>query len=141
MLAEAHALYGAGIEGRADISAITRARIAAGARIGATDHERATALRQGLTRRMAGAMDSIDALIQPVTPDDPPIISEIDPLDFLRSPLLTAPANIAGFPAISVPCGLSARGLPMAVQIMGRRGGDSTVLRIAHAFESFAASA
>ena len=46
------------------------------------------------------------------------------------------PANLAGLPAASVPCGLDERGLPVGLQILGRRFGDATVLRAAAAFEA-----
>jgi aspartyl-tRNA(Asn)/glutamyl-tRNA(Gln) amidotransferase subunit A len=45
------------------------------------------------------------------------------------------PFNIAGVPAISLPCGLSAEGLPIGLQIAGRPFGEPTVLRAAHAYE------
>jgi aspartyl-tRNA(Asn)/glutamyl-tRNA(Gln) amidotransferase subunit A len=46
----------------------------------------------------------------------------------------TIPANLAGLPAISVPCGL-ADGLPVGLQLIGRRCGKTTLLRAAHAYE------
>jgi len=48
--------------------------------------------------------------------------------------ILTIPANLAGIPAISVPCGM-AEGLPIGLQIIGKALDESTVLRVAHAFE------
>lgn len=47
---------------------------------------------------------------------------------------LTRPANATGLPAISVPCGRTASGLPIGLQIMGRLMGDSTVLAMAHQY-------
>ena len=43
--------------------------------------------------------------------------------------------TVTGSPAISVPCGFTEQGLPTGVQIVGRRGDDLGVLRLAHAFE------
>jgi amidase len=43
--------------------------------------------------------------------------------------------TVTGSPAISVPCGFTEQGLPIGVQIVGRRGDDLGVLRLAHAFE------
>ena len=43
--------------------------------------------------------------------------------------------TVTGSPAISVPCGFTEQGLPVGVQIVGRRGDDPGVLRLAHAFE------
>lgn len=49
---------------------------------------------------------------------------------------LTRPANVSGLPAISLPCGFSSERLPIGLQIIGRRDGDASVLRVAHAYES-----
>ena len=47
----------------------------------------------------------------------------------------TRPYNITGFPAISVPCGFSAEGMPIGLQLAGRPFDEETVLRAAHAYE------
>jgi aspartyl-tRNA(Asn)/glutamyl-tRNA(Gln) amidotransferase subunit A len=52
--------------------------------------------------------------------------------------LLTYPFNLTGQPAISVPCGFSAEGLPIGLQIVGRRHADAIVLRAAAAYEEAA---
>ena len=48
---------------------------------------------------------------------------------------MTIPVNLAGVPAITVPCGFSENGLPIGLQIIGKHFDESTVYRIAHAFE------
>ncbi len=48
---------------------------------------------------------------------------------------LTYPYNLTGLPAISVPCGFDRDGLPIGLQIAGRPFDESTVLRVAHAYE------
>ena len=56
----------------------------------------------------------------------------------MASPLsyiLTLIEALAGLPAISLPCGHTAKGLPIGLQIAGRPGGDETVLKMAHAYE------
>ncbi|MGH2677537.1 MAG: amidase family protein, partial [Actinomycetota bacterium] len=58
-----------------------------------------------------------------------------DPLAMYLSDIFTIPSNLAGNPAISVPCGVDERGLPVGLQLMGRHLDESTVLRAAHAFE------
>ena len=47
----------------------------------------------------------------------------------------TTPAALAGTPALAVPCGFSGAGLPLSLQIIGRRFDDATVLRVGHAYE------
>ncbi len=48
---------------------------------------------------------------------------------------LTRPFNALGLPALSVPCGFSADGRPLAVQLVGRPFAEATLLRIGHAYE------
>jgi aspartyl-tRNA(Asn)/glutamyl-tRNA(Gln) amidotransferase subunit A len=62
-----------------------------------------------------------------------------DPLSMYLSDVLTVPANLAGVPAISVPCGTSA-GMPVGLQIMGRWFEDERVVDAAFAFEQGGAS-
>ena len=50
----------------------------------------------------------------------------------------TYPFNLTQQPAVSVPCGLTAAGLPVGLQIVGPRGADALVLRAAHAYETAA---
>jgi aspartyl-tRNA(Asn)/glutamyl-tRNA(Gln) amidotransferase subunit A len=58
-----------------------------------------------------------------------------DPLTMYLNDICTIPANLAGLPAISVPCGL-ADGMPVGLQIIGKAFDEATILRVAHAFEA-----
>ncbi len=57
-----------------------------------------------------------------------------DPLTMYANDILTIPVNLAGVPAISVPCGLS-NGLPVGLQIIGKAFDESTIYRVAHSYE------
>jgi len=57
-----------------------------------------------------------------------------DPLSMYLADILTVPANLAGIPAISVPCGKS-EGMPVGLQIMGRMFADERVVDVAYAYE------
>ncbi len=57
-----------------------------------------------------------------------------DPLTMYLNDIYTIPVNLAGIPAISVPCGL-VDGMPVGLQIIGKAFDESTILRVAHAFE------
>jgi aspartyl-tRNA(Asn)/glutamyl-tRNA(Gln) amidotransferase subunit A len=59
--------------------------------------------------------------------------SEIGLADFVRH---TWPANVTGQPALTLPCGLSPRGLPIGIELLGRPFAEATLLRIGHAFET-----
>ena len=77
-----------------------------------------------------------DVLVTPTSPTTAfPIGAKTqDPLQMYLSDICTIPANIAGIPAISVPCGM-ADGLPVGLQIMAPALGEETLLRAAHAYE------
>jgi aspartyl-tRNA(Asn)/glutamyl-tRNA(Gln) amidotransferase subunit A len=61
-----------------------------------------------------------------------------DPLSMYLADILTVPANLAGVPAISVPCG-TVDGLPVGLQLMGRPFDDEGVVDVAAAYEGAAA--
>ena len=137
MMSEAFAIHGRAFRARAaEVSATTRARISLGAMIRAEDYVRAQKTRRVLARATARAMERHDVLVYPAALGDPPPVDGIGTFYFLRTPLITAPANVAGVPAASVRCGMSRAGLPMGFQVTGRLFGDATVLRVAHAFEA-----
>lgn len=77
-----------------------------------------------------------DVVIGPTTPTTAFKIGEKadDPLTMYANDLCTIPVNLAGLPALSVPCGLS-EGLPVGLQIIGKAFDEATILRVAHAFE------
>ncbi|MCI3923113.1 Asp-tRNA(Asn)/Glu-tRNA(Gln) amidotransferase subunit GatA [Paenibacillus sp. TRM 82003] len=58
-----------------------------------------------------------------------------DPLTMYLNDIFSIPVNLAGVPAISVPCGKDPAGMPIGLQLIGKPFGESTVLRAAHAFE------
>jgi aspartyl-tRNA(Asn)/glutamyl-tRNA(Gln) amidotransferase subunit A len=58
-----------------------------------------------------------------------------DPLAMYLNDVYTVPANLAGLPGISVPCGFDGRKLPIGLQLIGRPFDEETLLRLAHAAE------
>ncbi|WP_284644268.1 Asp-tRNA(Asn)/Glu-tRNA(Gln) amidotransferase subunit GatA [Paenibacillus silviterrae] len=80
--------------------------------------------------------ENYDVVIGPTTPTPAfRIGAQVnDPLTMYLNDIVTIPVNLAGVPAISVPCGF-ADGLPVGLQIIGKPLDEMTVLRVAHAFE------
>ncbi|GIO07966.1 glutamyl-tRNA(Gln) amidotransferase subunit A [Brevibacillus reuszeri] len=78
-----------------------------------------------------------DVILHPTTPSTAFKIGENadDPVKMYLEDICTVPVNLAGLPAISVPCGFAKSGLPIGLQIVGRAFDESTVLRVAHAYE------
>lgn len=84
----------------------------------------------------AGAFESVDVLLTPTTPSTAFKIGEKnnDPLSMYLEDLFTVSANVAGLPAISVPCGESI-GLPVGMHLVGRAFDEATLLGVARAYE------
>jgi aspartyl-tRNA(Asn)/glutamyl-tRNA(Gln) amidotransferase subunit A len=87
--------------------------------------------------------EKVDVLMNPVTPTPAFKIGEKtqDPLKMYLSDVLTVPANLAGLPAISVPCGLAKRegkDLPVGLQIIGDQKQDGLVLSVAKQYQKLA---
>ncbi len=78
-----------------------------------------------------------DALISPTTPTTAFKIGEVsDPLEMYYGDIFTVPVNIAGIPAISIPCGFDSQKLPIGLQIMGPYFGEGKLLQIAYTLEN-----
>ena len=80
---------------------------------------------------------SHDAVVTPVSPTVAFKIGEKmdDPLKMYLSDIFTISANLAGIPGISIPCGYSREGLPIGLQILAKAFDETTLLRIAYAYE------
>jgi aspartyl-tRNA(Asn)/glutamyl-tRNA(Gln) amidotransferase subunit A len=140
--AEAHAYHAEFIAKSPELyQPETLARLRAGANIGTVAYIQG---RQQLdrTRRTIGEVfRKVDAIVTPTCPIGPPPIAEFGPdrngsADFVaRNIQDTSPFNVYGWPTISVPCGFTASGLPIGLQISGPNGRDAVVLQVAYAYE------
>jgi aspartyl-tRNA(Asn)/glutamyl-tRNA(Gln) amidotransferase subunit A len=93
-------------------------------------------VRTLMIRDFAAAFARFDVLLTPTSPTVAFPIGEksSDPVAMYLSDVYTIPVNLAGIPALSVPCGL-VDGLPVGLQLMGSHFAESTLLRCAYAFE------
>lgn len=98
---------------------------------------KAQAVRTLVCRDFAAAFREVDLIVTPATPTPAFRLGEKseDPLQMYLSDIFTISANLAGLPAIALPCGFSTTGLPIGVQLIGRAFEEETVLRAAHAYE------
>jgi len=115
---------------------IAHDRLVLGAFIGAADYIQALRLRAKLTAEVVSALCRCDVLITAGSFDVAPPIRMVPKYSILTRPLLPAPFNLSGHPAISVCCGFNASGLPLGLQIAGRAFDEETVLKVAHAYEA-----
>jgi len=83
------------------------------------------------------AFAACDVIATPVSPTAAFTVGEKldDPLRMYLSDIFTISINLAGVPAISVPCGFTSAGLPIGLQLIGRHFDEGTILRVAHAYE------
>ena len=84
------------------------------------------------------AFKKVDCIISPTCPSPAFKIGEkiTDPLEMYLSDIYTIPANLAGIPGISIPCGFTTTGLPIGMQIMGKHFEEEKILKIAKLFEN-----
>jgi aspartyl-tRNA(Asn)/glutamyl-tRNA(Gln) amidotransferase subunit A len=126
----------------ADYSADVRAGFLVGQLILGKHYIKAQRLRSLIRQEMAAVLRRIDALVTPTVPIAAPRIGqttvEVGPErveTMWALSRLTRPANLTGFPALSVPCGFTQGGLPIGLQLTGRPFAEATILQIAHAYE------
>jgi aspartyl-tRNA(Asn)/glutamyl-tRNA(Gln) amidotransferase subunit A len=93
-------------------------------------------VRTLVRREFEAAFARVDLLAAPTTPGVAFTHgAKADPLAMYMNDVYTIPASMTGLPAISVPCGFSAAGLPIGLQLIGRALDEATLLRAAHAYE------
>ena len=101
---------------------------------------KAQKVRALIARDFTQGFEKVDCLLTPTAPSAAFMIGEKqeDPVAMYLNDVFTVPANLAGLPAVSVPAGLSADGLPLGLQITGRAFDEETVLRVGDVLETAA---
>ena len=113
-----------------------RRRLEDGAKTTSTDYILARRTQAEAKKRFEQFFESYDFLILPTTPIPAPTIEGHDAIAQAgRLTRFTAPFNLAGLPALSLPCGFTQAGLPIGLQIVSRAWADAKVLNLGYAFE------
>ncbi|MFL6312037.1 MAG: Asp-tRNA(Asn)/Glu-tRNA(Gln) amidotransferase subunit GatA [Terriglobales bacterium] len=99
---------------------------------------KAQRVRTLLTRDFEQAFQKVDAIVTPTAPTPAFKLGEKsdDPLSMYLADIYTVTADLAGIPGISVPCGHTASGLPIGLQVLGKHFDESTALRVASFIEN-----
>jgi len=102
---------------------------------------KAQKVRALVARDFARAFSEVDAVVTPVSPFPAFKLGEKvnDPLAMYLSDIYTITGDLAGIPCMSVPCGRTAEGLPVGMQLLTRHFDETTMFRLADAFEKAAA--
>jgi len=105
-----------------------------------TYYVKACQVRTLIRRDFERAFAEVDVIVTPTAPTTafPLGAKAADPVAMYVSDLFTIPANLAGLPALSMPCGVDPDGLPIGLQIMGPPFGEEAVLRAAYTYEQLA---
>jgi aspartyl-tRNA(Asn)/glutamyl-tRNA(Gln) amidotransferase subunit A len=90
-----------------------------------------------MLRDFTEAFAKVDAILAPTAPSAAFAMGEKmdDPVTMYLNDVFTVPASLAGVPAMSVPAGLNAEGLPLGLQVIGRHFDEETVFAVAGALE------
>jgi aspartyl-tRNA(Asn)/glutamyl-tRNA(Gln) amidotransferase subunit A len=99
---------------------------------------KAQKVRAVMKKEFAEVFKKVDFLLGPTTPSVAFGLGEKtdDPLEMYLSDIYTVPVNLAGVPAVSIPCGKNKAGLPIGLQIIGAQKKDEAVLKAAIALEN-----
>ncbi len=106
-------------------------------------YKKAQNLRGTLVRAFESAFQSCDVILAPTVPTTafPQNFTAQDPVETYLTDICTVPVNIAGLPAVSLPCGFDKEGLPIGMQLIGNRFCESTILNAAYQYEAVAGGA
>jgi aspartyl-tRNA(Asn)/glutamyl-tRNA(Gln) amidotransferase subunit A len=118
-----------------DYGRYTRRSLVRGAFLTAADYTQAQRFRAFFRRALAELFTSYDVLITPTWPSPAPRSDEMTPEKQLRNVSFTGPWNLAGLPAVAVPCGFSSSTLPLSMQIIGKPFAEGSVLKVADAYQ------
>ena len=113
-----------------------RERLEAGRALTSTEYSLARRVQAEMKHAYAQFFETYDALLLPSTAVTAAPIENLNSAAYApKLTRFTAPFNLTGLPALSVPCGFSTDGLPIGLQIVCANWQEATLLRIGHAFE------
>jgi aspartyl-tRNA(Asn)/glutamyl-tRNA(Gln) amidotransferase subunit A len=98
---------------------------------------KAQRVRTLVARDFEAAFRNVDVIAAPTSPTTAFKLGQLadNPLAMYLADVFTVTADLAGIPAISVPCGNDSSGLPIGLQVLGKPFDEGRILRVAHAYE------
>jgi aspartyl-tRNA(Asn)/glutamyl-tRNA(Gln) amidotransferase subunit A len=111
-------------------------RLQSGAAFTSTEYILARRTQAETLRKLETMFESFDSLLLPTTPITAPLLEGENAIERARVlTRFTAPFNLAGIPALSIPCGFNSENLPIGLQIVSRAWNESGVLRVGYAYQ------
>lgn len=100
-------------------------------------YKKAQQVRTLIKQDFDNALNAVDLIVTPTTPSTAFRVGEkaTDPLSMYLSDIFTISANLAGVPAISIPCGFGNNNMPVGLQLIGRHFDEASLLKAAYAYE------
>lgn len=100
-------------------------------------YQKALKVRAMIREAFDAAFAKYDAIISPVAPTTAPKLGEslTDPLAMYLSDIYTVSVNLIGIPAVSLPCGFDAAGMPIGMQLLGNMMSEETLVNLGHAYQ------
>jgi len=136
MLSEAFAYHEKNLQTRShDFGEMVRARFRIGGLFSASDYVQSQRIRKVVNRECAEVLQKVDVLVTPTMTQPAAAFEGYDATSNITGRSFTAPFNLTGLPAISVPCGFTASGLPVGMQIAGKPFDEPGVIRAAYAYQ------
>ena len=125
------------IERRSEIGSDVLERLDWGLQVSLTDYVHAKRVQALRTRARAQFFEAYDLLVTPTIPIEPPIIEGLNSVQAARELVrFTVPFNLAGLPAISIPCGFSRNRLPIGLQLVAGHWKEAFLFATAHSYEA-----
>jgi aspartyl-tRNA(Asn)/glutamyl-tRNA(Gln) amidotransferase subunit A len=139
MLSEAFAYHEKNLKTRPqEFGEMCRARFRIGGMLSSSDYIQAQRVRKMIKRDFADVLRKVDLLVTPTMTQPAAAFEGYDGTSTVRGPSFTAPFNVTGLPAISIPCGFTASGLPVGMQIAGKPFDEPTVIQAAYTYQQHA---
>lgn len=100
-------------------------------------YKKAQQVRTLLVNEYDAVLKECDAILMPVTPSAAPKLGELtdDPIKNMLSDVFTVTQNPVGVPSLALPCGFSKSGLPIGMQLIGKRFAESTLFKLGHQYQ------
>jgi len=100
-------------------------------------YKKAQQVRTLVMKKFDEAFAKYDLILTPTSPITAFKLGEksSNPLEMYLADICTVSINIAGLPAISIPCGVDSKGLPIGMQLIGNKFAEETIIKAAHAYE------
>ena len=139
MVSEAFAYHEPNLKTRPqEFGEIVRSRFRIGGLLNASDYLQAQRVRAWARREFSQVMKTVDFLVTPTMTQPAAAFEGFDPTSTVRGKSFTAPFNVTGLPAISVPCGFTEGGLPIGMQIAGKPFDEPGVIQAAYTYQQHA---